>query len=104
MLATAEVLNAMLVRYTDLPRTVAGLHQRFTEANTVDSSGFFVRMEGQLRFAMGKYRGQPLAVIARTKPDYLEWMLRQALFEDTKNLVREALAARSQESGIRNDS
>jgi DNA polymerase III subunit epsilon len=92
VLATAEVLNAMLVKYPDLPHDVASLHQRFTDANTVDSSGFFVRIEGQLRFAIGKYRGQPLAVIAKTKPDYLQWMLNQAFFEDTKKLVRDALA------------
>ena len=45
-----------------------------------------------LRYAKGKYRGQPLAYIAATKPDYLEWMLREPLMEDTKKIVREALA------------
>jgi DNA polymerase-3 subunit epsilon len=91
VLATAEVLDAMLVRYTDLPRDVAGLHQHFRDAKTIDSSGFFVRVEGEVRFAKGKHRGQPLDAVARTSPDYLEWMLREALFDDTKQLVREAL-------------
>jgi DNA polymerase-3 subunit epsilon len=93
VLATAEVLGAMLGCYADLPRSVAGLHQHFTGANAVDSSGFFVRVEGQVRFAQGKHRGQPLDAVAGTRPDYLEWMLTQAFFEDTKAIIRQALAA-----------
>jgi DNA polymerase-3 subunit epsilon len=93
VLATAEVLDAMLTRYVDLPRSVPALHQHFTDAGAVDPDGFFVRVEGQIRFAMGKHRGQPLDVIATTRPDYLEWMLAQSFFPDTKKLVRQALAA-----------
>ncbi len=89
--ATAEILDAMLARYSDLPRSVAGLHQHFREANALDSNGYFVRVQGQIRFAFGKYRGQPLDTIAATKPDYLEWMLTQAFFDDTKQVVRDAL-------------
>jgi DNA polymerase-3 subunit epsilon len=100
VLATAEVLDAMVARYADLPRTVAGLHLHFIDRDRIDSDGFFIRAEGQVRFAKGKYRGQPLAVIAATKPDYLEWMLAQGLFEDTLTMVREALAvARKERTG-----
>jgi DNA polymerase-3 subunit epsilon len=90
--ATADVLDAMLARYADLPRSMAGLHQQFKAADTCDSSGCFTLVEGQVRFAIGKYRGQPLEVIALQKPDYLEWMLTQSFFDDTKHIVREALA------------
>jgi DNA polymerase-3 subunit epsilon len=71
---------------------VPGLHQHFSDPNAVDSNGCFVRVEGQIRFAFGKHRGQPLDVVARMKPDYLEWMLHQTFFEDTKALVREVLS------------
>ena len=91
VLATAEVLDAMLARYSDLPRTAAGLHQHFKDPNAVDSSGCFVRVAGQVRFAFGKHRGQPLDAVAHAKPDYLEWMLAQDFFEDTKAVVRQAL-------------
>ena len=94
VLATAEILDAMLVRYPDLPSTVAGLHQHFKDPNAVDSTGCFVRVASQIRFAFGKHRGQPLEAVAQTKPDYLEWMLGQAFFDDTKVVVRNALAAR----------
>lgn len=91
VLATAEVLDAMLARYSDLPKTPAGLHQHFKDPNAVDSGSRFVRVEGQIRFAFGKYRGQPLDVVARDQPDYLRWMLGQDFFDDTKAVVAEAL-------------
>jgi DNA polymerase-3 subunit epsilon len=91
VLATVAVLDAMVARYADLPRDVAGLHQRFKDSKSLDSSGHFVRVQGEIRFAFGKYRGQPLDVIARTKPDYLEWMLKENFFDDTKAIVRDAL-------------
>jgi DNA polymerase III subunit epsilon len=90
--ATAEVLDAMLTRYADLPRSVAGLHQLFKDSKAADSGGRFVRVEGEVRFAFGKHRGQPLATVARREPDYLKWMLTQDFFDDTKALVRDALA------------
>jgi DNA polymerase-3 subunit epsilon len=91
VLATADVLDAMLGRYADLPRTVAGLDQHLKNPNAVDSAGNFVRVEGEIRFAFGKHRGQPLDAVARMKPDYLQWMLTQDFFDDTKTVVKEAL-------------
>jgi DNA polymerase-3 subunit epsilon len=54
----------------------------------VDSGGRFVRVENEIRFAFGKYRGQPLKIVAQENPDYLEWMLAQDFFDDTKAVVR----------------
>ena len=92
--ATAEVLDAMFAHYEDLPRSAAGLHQHFKDPNAVDSNGCFVRVGAQVRFAFGKHRGQPLDTVARTKPDYLKWMLTQDFFDDTKVVVRNALSGR----------
>jgi hypothetical protein len=36
--------------------------------------------------------GEPLDAVAAARPDYLEWMLTQPFFEDTKRVVRQALA------------
>ena len=93
VVATAEVLDAMLARYSDLPRTIAALHHHFKDPNAVDSNGCFVRVAGQVRFAFGKHRGQALDAVARAKPDYLKWMLAQDFFDDTKAVVLQALAA-----------
>lgn len=92
VLATLEVLDAMLGRYADLPRTPGELHTRFRPANTVDSSGFFNRVEGVLRLTKGKYRGQPLDTVAQRDPGYLRWMQTLDCFEDTKAIAADALA------------
>ena len=68
VMATAEVLDAMLARYEDLPRTTDELHQYFRDPNAADSSGYFVRLEGRVQFTFGKHRGQPLDVVARPSP------------------------------------
>lgn len=99
VVATAEVLDAMLDRYTDLPRDVRQLHQHFKDPGAVDSSRCFARVEGQIRFSFGKYRGQWLTAIARERPDYLRWMLEQDFFEDTKAVVRDALRQATKHAG-----
>jgi DNA polymerase-3 subunit epsilon len=91
-IAAAEVLDAMLARYADLPRTPAGLHVHFRDSNAVDSGGRFVRVEGEIRFAFGKYRGQPLCAVAASSPAYLRWILDQDFMPDTKEFVAAALS------------
>ena len=58
-----------------------------------DSDGSFRRVEGEVGFVKGQHRGQPLAAIAFSNPDTLTWMLGQDFFEDTRAVVRAALAA-----------
>jgi DNA polymerase-3 subunit epsilon len=89
--ATADVLDAMLARYADLPRTPAGLEQHLKDPKAVDSAGHFIRVEGEVRFAFGKCRGQSLDAVAKIKPDYLHWMLTKDFPDDAKELVRQAL-------------
>lgn len=91
--ATADVLDAMLGRYTDLPPTVDGLSQQFKPPNAVDSAGKFISINGEIRFNFGKkHRGEPLDAVARRNPGYLQWMLTDGDFpDDTKNIVRDAL-------------
>ena len=91
-LATLRVLDAMLATHDDLPRKIEGLHTKFKDPNAVDVDRRFIRVNGQLRFNFGKHRGQPLDVVARADASYLLWMLNGDSGEDTKAIVREALA------------
>jgi DNA polymerase-3 subunit epsilon len=92
VLATAAVLDAMVVRYPDLPRNVLALHQQFADPTCVDSDGFFKRIEGQIRLVKGPHRGQPLDTVAAESPGFLEWMLGKDFPDDTLRIVRDALA------------
>lgn len=89
--ATAEVLGAMLERYEDLPRTVSDLHRDFIPADAVDAEGKFIKVEGQIRFTFGKYRGQPLEFVAREDSDYLRWLLGKDFADEVKHIVRQSL-------------
>lgn len=86
--ATARILDVQLERYTDLPRTVDELHQHLTDA---DLGGWFRREEGELVFAVGKHTGRRLSEVAEEHPDYLQWMLKQPLFDDARGFVCDAL-------------
>lgn len=91
--ATAEVLDAMIERHAELPRTVADLGAVFTNPDAVDIDECFVRRGGELVFAFGKHNGRPI----REHRSYLEWMLREPFLSDTKKIAREALEASTKE-------
>lgn len=92
VLATAEILDAMLDRYADLPRRVEELGRHFTDPNSVDASGKFVRVDGKICFAFGQHRGRTLDDVARLDAAYLDWLLGADFHGDTKAVVKEALA------------
>jgi DNA polymerase-3 subunit epsilon len=88
-LAAAAVLDAMLGKYKDLPRSVADLHKQFID---VDVGGWFRRDEtGAVIFARGKYRDQALTEVARCDPGYLAWLGGKVVLPDTRRLVDHAL-------------
>lgn len=94
--ATAEVLDAQLSRYAELPDTVEEL-DRWCDpapANAVDRSGKFVWRGPEVVFAFGKKQGLTLREVAAADSGYLEWILRADFPEDARALVRDALEGR----------
>jgi DNA polymerase III epsilon subunit-like protein len=90
--ATAEVLDAMLGRYGDLPRAIAGLHQHFKDPNAVDSNGCFVRVTGQVQPPLASIGDNPPMPLTHAQPDHRRSMLDQDFFDDIKAIVPQALA------------
>ena len=93
---TAAVLTAQLARYPHLPRDMQGLHDYCDEQGryvTEFDRWFETRSDG-LIFKRGKHKGEALAEVARSAPDYLDWMLRaDDMPAAVVEAVREALAA-----------
>jgi DNA polymerase-3 subunit epsilon len=90
--AAAEVLDAMLARYPDLPRNVTDLQGHLPSGRLIDVAGFFTSTGGELRFARGKHRGQPVDAVARREPGYLWWLVRVAdVADDTREVAWQAL-------------
>jgi len=74
---TAAVLSAQLQKYPDLPRSLDGLQAYCDEVSPFQTEldRWFYRRDGELVFRRGKHKGEPLAKVAATAPDYLKWML-----------------------------
>ena len=93
VVATAEILEAQLEHYGDLPRTAEELASwcDLRSPDAVDPAGKFVWSEGQVVLAFGKHQGKPLKDVARGERDYLEWILRSDFPDEARELVERAL-------------
>ncbi len=93
--ASAEVLDAQLERYADLPRDLADLAawcRPPARSDAADRSGKFVWRAGEVVFSFGKHQGRRLRDVALERQDYLEWILTKSDFPaDAREIVRRAL-------------
>lgn len=91
--ATADILEAQLARYGDLPGTVDELDRWCNPAppDAVDRTGKFRLRDGVVVFGFGKHEGRPLADVAKTDGDYVRWMTTSNFPPDAKRIAREAL-------------
>jgi DNA polymerase-3 subunit epsilon len=90
----AAVLGAQLKRYPHLPNDLEGLHaycDEYAPILTEVDRWFSAEEEGRV-FKRGRYKGRPLADVAREAPDYLYWMLgADDMDEEVLATVRAAL-------------
>ncbi len=101
VLATAEVLDAQVARYPDLPSDVEGLAEVSRPADWADSQGKLGWAAGEVVLRFGKHRDQPLREMARKDASYLRWILDSDFPSDTKKLIQDALDGRvSQKPGL----
>lgn len=91
---TAAVLSAQLERYPHLPRDLDDLHDYCDEVAPFETAveRWFGDDPDRPVFRKGKHRGRPLEEVARSAPDYLQWMLGlDDLHEEVRRIVRSAL-------------
>lgn len=91
--ATFGVLHAQLLRYADLPRTIAALatYCKRVDPSWLDPDGRVVWRDGEARIAFGKNAGRPLRELAHRDRSFLKWMLTKDFSEPVKALCRDAL-------------
>jgi hypothetical protein len=83
-----------LEKYPHLPRDLDGLHAYCDEVAPFQTEleRWFQHRDGEFFFRRGKHRGEALARIAATAPDYLEWMLgTDDMDDEVLQVVRKAL-------------
>ncbi len=97
-IATLEVFAGQLGRYEDLALTVESLHEvsNVTSSGYVDGARRFVWRDNEPVFNFGRLKGKSLrwAASEPTERAYMRSIVQGNFDEDTKGIVREALAGR----------
>jgi len=90
---TAEILEAQLERYEDLPNNAEALQVWCLRARpgAIDARGKFVWKSGEVVLSFGKHRGKPLRQVVAEDSGYLEWILQSDFPEDAKKVASGAL-------------
>ena len=87
-IATYEVLQAQLDRYTELVNDIEFLSKFTTQNNNVDFSGKFIfNDKGEEIFNFGKYKGQKVTEVLKNDPGYFGWMLNGDFSLHTKKVL-----------------
>ncbi|MGA8224226.1 MAG: 3'-5' exonuclease [Candidatus Acidiferrales bacterium] len=91
--ATWRILQAQIARYDDLPTDLESLHELCTSLDDrfVDAGEKFVWRNNEAVVGFGKHQGTSLKVLAKSAPDYLEWMIENDFHPETKKIARNAL-------------
>jgi DNA polymerase-3 subunit epsilon len=90
-LATWEVLEAQLERYSHLGNTVEDLCKFCGEEEIVDFARRFVRLNGVEVFNFGKHKGKPVEQVLKEEPTYYDWMMKGDFSMHTKQKLTEIL-------------
>lgn len=91
IMATVEIIDNQISRYPDLPREPKKLG-KLLFPDCVDLGGRFAWKNGQVVLTFGKYKGKSLQQLCKNDVDYLEWVLSSDFPENTKQIIRNALA------------
>lgn len=89
-MATYEVLEAQIARYSDIGDTVEALAEFSTHGQVVDFAGrISLNDKGEEVFTFGKYRGRSVAEIFRIEPSYYDWLIKGDFPQYTKKIFTE---------------
>jgi DNA polymerase III subunit epsilon len=87
--ATWEVFEAQLTRYTQLGNTVESVIQFLGDDQLVDFARRFVMEKGVEVFNFGKHKGRPVADVLKAEPQYYDWMMKGDFPMHTKQKLSE---------------
>ncbi len=89
-MATYEVLEAQLDRYSDLENDVDALADFSTHNRHVDCAGRIILNDKDVEvFSFGKYKGRSVSEIFRIEPSYYAWMMNGDFPLYTKKIITE---------------
>ena len=88
ILATFEVFEAQLQRYSDLKNDVDFLHEFTSHMPTVDPVGRIIYNKNKQEvFNFGKYKGWLVEEVFKKEPSYYDWMMNGDFPRSTKSVI-----------------
>jgi DNA polymerase-3 subunit epsilon len=91
IMATIEVLEAQLDKYSDLSNEVKALNDLSNSEQYVDYARRIVIKDGHPVFNFGKYKGKKVEDVFNTEPQYYDWMMQADFSLHTKQKISEIL-------------
>ena len=87
-LATMEILEAQLEKYTDLKNDVDFLQEFSTMGTNVDLAGRIIMNDKKEEiFNFGKHKGKLVADVFKAEPSYYDWMMKGDFPLQTKQVI-----------------
>lgn len=87
-LATLEVLEAQVQKYSDLQNDVEFLASFSERGNIVDFAGRIARNSAdEPIFNFGKHKGKRVIDVFKREPSYYDWMMKGEFTRDTKQVI-----------------
>jgi DNA polymerase III subunit epsilon len=100
-LAAADILEAQVARYDDLPTDMNDLHE-YCHQDWIDPDGRIIWRGEDAVLSFGKHRDRSLRQLVTENPDYLDWMLRKGDFsEEVKHIIHDALRGKFPEPPLK---
>jgi len=89
IIATIDILKAMEEQF-ELPETVDGLHEfTFGEDESIDLENKLKRVNGQILFNFGKYKGKTIQEVNMIDSSYYDWIINKSnMTRYTKSIFR----------------
>lgn len=89
--ATLEVLKAQLLKYSDLPKTVAEMDEYLVPHDPLnaDRMGMLRWKDGELTINFGKKKGESLKTLLFNEPNYLKWIMKGDFDTEVRMIVRD---------------
>lgn len=91
VLATIDILEAQLDRYSDLNNDIKSLHDFTGGDDFVDYARRIILKDRVPVFNFGKYKGQKVAEVFRKEPQYYDWMMQADFPRHTKQVISDIL-------------
>ena len=91
IMATIEVLEAQLDKYTDLSKEVKPLADFTNQDEYVDYARRIIMKDGHPVFNFGKNKGRKVEEVFTSEPQYYDWMMQADFALHTKQKISEIL-------------